>query len=104
MFVEYSAYNSPATPASAPAIRNVNEIVRFTLMPIIAAASWSCAVARIALPWRVFWTSQMRRNRIGNVVTATIRLDQRYALPPIVNTAPVGRMFGTDTGAGPRRL
>ena len=43
----------PAAPASAPAIMNVNEIVRLTLMPIIALASMSCAVARIALPCRV---------------------------------------------------
>ncbi len=31
-------------------MRNVNEIVRLTSMPIIAAASRSWAVARIAFP------------------------------------------------------
>src|SRR6266545_4861112 len=73
-------------------------------MPIIAAASWSCAVARIALPWRVRCTSQTSRIKTGITESATIKLDQRYLLPPISKTTPVGRMLGTDTGAGPSRL
>ena len=48
--VPYSVKMTPAAPASAPATRNVNEIVRLTSMPIIAAASLSWAVARIAFP------------------------------------------------------
>jgi hypothetical protein len=36
-----------------PPSRKVMEIVRFTLMPIMEAASLSWATARIALPWRV---------------------------------------------------
>ncbi len=39
---------------------NVSEIVRFTLMPMIAAACLSCAVARIALPCLVLDTNQLR--------------------------------------------
>ena len=45
---------------------NVNEIVRLTLMPIIAAASWSWAVARIALPCFVERTSQVRIEEHGD--------------------------------------
>jgi hypothetical protein len=47
----YSSRNtSPATAASAPAMKNVTEIVRFTLIPIIAEASVSWETARIAFP------------------------------------------------------
>ena len=49
-------YSTPAAPASAPPRAKVNEIVRLTLMPISRAASWSWAVARIALPCRVLVT------------------------------------------------
>ena len=52
-------------------MRNVNEIVRLTSIPIIAAASLSWAVARIALPWRVYRTSQTRPSRTGTVTTRT---------------------------------
>ena len=81
----------PAAPARPPAIRNVNEIVRLTLMPIIAAASLSCAVARIALPWRVRCTSQSRRSRTGAVTTRTISFSHVYETPPTENTFPFGR-------------
>ena len=47
------SYIRPAAPASAPPSAKVNEMIRLTLMPISRAASWSCAVARIALPVRV---------------------------------------------------
>ncbi len=51
---------------------NVKEIVRLTSIPIIAAASRSCAVARIALPCRVYCTSHIRSSRTGIVMTTTI--------------------------------
>ena len=53
---EHARPRRRAPPASA----NVNEIVRLTLMPIIAAASGSCEVARIAFPCLVDLTSQVR--------------------------------------------
>ena len=66
----------PPTPASAPAMRNVNEIVRLTSMPIIAAASLSWAVARIALPCRVYWTSHTSTISTGTVTRTTISWSQ----------------------------
>ena len=44
---------TPAAPASAEPMKNVDAITRSTSMPIIAAASRSYEVARIALPMRV---------------------------------------------------
>ena len=41
---------TPAAPASAEPMKNVTTITRSTSMPIIAAASRSNEVARIALP------------------------------------------------------
>ena len=52
-----SANITPAAPASAEPSTNVNTITRSMLMPIIAAASRSNDVARIALPVRVRVTS-----------------------------------------------
>ena len=43
-------------------------IVRSTSMPISRAASWSWAVARIALPWRVLVTSQVISSSSGTVI------------------------------------
>ena len=40
---------TPATPASAEPRKNVAAIVRFTLMPIISAASRSAATARMPI-------------------------------------------------------
>ena len=51
---------------------NVNEIVRLTSMPIIAAASRSCAVARIALPCRVRCTSHINASNTGTVIRTTM--------------------------------
>ena len=59
------------TPASAPASANVNEIVRFTSMPMIAAASGSCDVARIAFPCFVVFTSQLSSTSTGAVTSTT---------------------------------
>ena len=41
----------------APPIRNVSEMIRFTLMPMRLAAVWSSATARIAVPILVRFTS-----------------------------------------------
>jgi hypothetical protein len=57
-------------------MRKVNEIVRLTSMPIIAAASLSCAVARIALPCLVYWTSHMSSTSTGTVTSTTKRRSQ----------------------------
>ena len=57
-----------------PSSKTVNAIVRSTSMPIIAAASRSCAVARIALPRRVRWTRKVSPARTGTVITRTISL------------------------------
>ena len=58
----------PAAPARAPAIANATEIVRFTLIPIIADASVSCATARIAFPCFVDRTNQLSMIRTGIVI------------------------------------
>ena len=63
--VELEQVDEPATAASAPAMKNVTEIVRLTLIPIIAEASGSWATARIALPWRVERTNHVRTTRTG---------------------------------------
>ena len=46
----------------------MNEIVRFTLIPIIADASVSCETARIAFPCFVERTNQLSRIRTGIVI------------------------------------
>ena len=51
-----SANITPAAPASAEPRTNVKTITRSMSMPIIAAASRSYEVARIALPVRVLLT------------------------------------------------
>ena len=43
----------PAAPASTPPMANVVTMMRFTLMPIMAATSLSSLTARIARPVRV---------------------------------------------------
>jgi len=67
MSVSGSAGSPTLSSASAPARTNVNEIVRLTSMPMIAAASGSCEVARIDFPWRVDRTSQESRTSTGAV-------------------------------------
>ena len=62
--------------APAPCQRpsaNVNEIVLLTLMPIIAAASMSWAVARMALPDLVLLTRYVRAIRSGSVTMRTMK-------------------------------
>ena len=53
-------------------------------IPIIAAASRSWAVARIAFPCRVRWTSQVSAISTGMVITSTISRAQVKLTPPIV--------------------
>ena len=67
---------------------NVNEIVRLTLIPIIAAASWSWATARIPLPCFVDLTSQVRMSRTGMVVRMTTSWFHRTVMSPMENAAP----------------
>jgi hypothetical protein len=62
----------------------VNEIVRLTLIPIIAAASWSWATARMPLPCLVERTSQVRISSTGIVIRTTQSLFQLIETPPIV--------------------
>ena len=59
-------YTRPATAASDPARKKVTEIVRLTLMPIIADASVSWATARIAFPCRVELTNQLSATSVGH--------------------------------------
>ena len=50
----------PATPASAEPRKNVDAMMKFTLIPSISAASRSAATARICLPSFVRLTSNCR--------------------------------------------
>ena len=61
--VDEARRRRPARPPS----RKVNEIVRSTSMPISAAASRSCAVARIAFPCASAY-DQASASRSGNVI------------------------------------
>jgi hypothetical protein len=80
----------PATAASDPASANVTEIVRLTLIPIIAAASRSCAIARIPFPCRVCDTNHVSASSAGTVISRTMNLFQAYATSPISNTGDLG--------------
>ena len=64
----------------------MNEIVRLTFTPMIAAASGSCDVARIALPCRVDLTSQLSRSRTGMVTSTAKSWFHWYVTPPILKT------------------
>ena len=64
----------PAAPASAPASRNVTEIVRLTSIPIIAEASVSCATARIAFPCFVDRTNHDSTISTGTTMISTAAL------------------------------
>ena len=50
----------------------MTEIVRLTLIPIIADASVSWATARIAFPWRVELTNQLRTASAGTMIARAI--------------------------------
>ena len=53
---------TPAAPASTEPMKNVAAMTRLTSMPIIAAASWSNAVARHRLPERGLGDEQGERD------------------------------------------
>src|SRR3954471_19892005 len=57
--------------------RKATEIVRLTFIPIIAAASLSCATARIALPCLVFRMKYERPISSGTVTAMMKRFFQR---------------------------
>ena len=62
----------PGCAAECAGEANVNEIVRFTLIPIIAEASRSWAVC-MAFPWRVDWTSHVsQEDRDGEPGSRTL--------------------------------
>ena len=64
---------TPAAPASAEPMKKVETITRSTSIPIIAAASRSKAVARIALPSRVLRDKQ-RQQRSSAPPTSAITM------------------------------
>src|SRR5919201_578416 len=63
---------TPAAPASAEPMKNVATITRSTSMPIIAAASRSNEVARIALPSCVF-----RTKSVNPTISTTVPAEDR---------------------------
>ena len=77
-----SANSTPAAPARAEPSTNANTITLSMSMPIIAAASRSNDVARIALPMRVRVTSSQSRIIITNAATIVmIRISGTRTLP-----------------------
>ena len=60
-----------ANPPSAPPMRNVEPITRFTSMPISAAAVGFCATARMAFPRRVDFTNHVKPIINGTVTITT---------------------------------
>ena len=75
----------------------MTEIVRFTLMPIIAEASVSCATARIAFPCFVELTNQESSASTGSVIS-----DDRELVPGVADAGDRrtprerGMKFGTE--------
>ena len=81
---------TPAAPARIEPIRNVATITRSTSIPIIAAASRSYAVARIAFPSVVRPTSSVSAIISENAATTTrIRVVEirtpATSMPPLMN-------------------
>ena len=73
---------TPAAPASAEPMKNVTTMTRSTSIPIIAAASRSKAVARIALPSRVRATSSVSATISAIAVRITmIRTSEMFSGP-----------------------
>ena len=72
-----SANRTPAAPASAEPSTNVNTITRSMSIPIIAAASRSNEVARIALPVRVLLTRNQSTIISANAETMMMIADER---------------------------
>ena len=87
---------TPAAPASAEPMKKVAEMTRSTSIPIIAAASRSNDVARIAFPIRVRATSSVSTT-ISAIDETNVRscgtekkrfLPTWYVLPPISSKVP----------------
>ncbi len=70
-------------------------------MPIIAAASVSCATARIDLPWRVDRTNHVSTSSTGITTANTAMLFHWIATPPISIASVRGMKFGTEWKLGP---
>ena len=87
-------------------MKNVSIMMRSTLIPIIAAASRSCAVARMALPSRE-WRMNRCRPTISGAVTASRKIslvvNSTCVSMPIRSrrTLRVGKMSGYSTWLGP---
>ena len=75
-------------------------MVRSTSMPMSRAASWSCAVARMALPRRVLLTIQLSPISSGIVQPTTTIVAQVRVTSPIL-MPPVGMTRGHCRGADP---
>jgi len=86
----------PAAPARAPASANATEIVRFTLIPIIADASVSWETARIAFPWRVERTNHVSTTSTGTTVEKTATLFHLIPMSQSVIASVRGLKFGPD--------
>src|ERR687896_2520220 len=94
--LNWSRYTIAAAAASEPAMAKVMEIVRLTLIPIIAAASGSWATARIALPWRVYVTNHVSSASTGSVMTTIASLFQEKLTPNSEKASERGMKFGTE--------
>ena len=87
-------------------MRNVIAIVRLTSTPIRPAVSGSWAVARIARPWRVVRTNQVRTSSSGIVTIATKicwMLIVIPSMPKIDRQFQVPKMLSMLLLAGPAR-
>ena len=83
-----SPTRTPAAPASADPMKNVFTITWSTSIPIIAAASRSNAVARIALPSFVRVTSSQRPAIITKADAITMmRMIQTLSGPQLIPTS-----------------
>ena len=76
-------------------------MVRLTLIPIMAAASVSCATARIAFPCRVERTNHVSTRRTGITIRNTPILFHWMVIPPMVIASERGMKFGTDSKSTP---
>ncbi len=91
IWLNSSANMTPAAPASTEPMKNVQAITRSMSMPIIAAASRSNAVARIAFPSLVRATSNVegdhQRDRRSTATDPEVT-------PAIVNTGSISGPAG----------
>jgi len=74
----------PATAASAAPMTKVAAMIRFTSMPIRPATWGFCAVARIAVPSRVRYTSAARPAIISTQTTMIAICTLVMIAPPMV--------------------